>query len=64
MSEFNIYIIELGKAVIEKRSFHEGFPGYNNGKPCVYVGQAALIDWPQESKHRGIHESSANGEPN
>jgi len=41
MVEYNVYVIELDKAVLGKRKFEEVNPDYDPAKPCVYVGQSA-----------------------
>jgi hypothetical protein len=33
-----VYVIELGKDVLNEPKFKKANPNYDSGKPCVYVG--------------------------
>jgi hypothetical protein len=38
---FNVYVIELDKAILELQKFREANPDYDPTKPCVCVGMTA-----------------------
>ena len=37
-ARYNIYVIELDKAVLKEKKFLEANPKFDENKPCVYVG--------------------------
>jgi hypothetical protein len=41
MNTYNVYVIELDKAVMNVRRFKKANPNHNPAMPCVYVGQTA-----------------------
>jgi len=52
MAEFNIYVIELDKKVLEKKKFLARNPSYNPTKPCVYIGQTAKTPEERFEQHK------------
>jgi len=52
MVEYNVYVIELDKAVMGKRKLKEVNPAYDPAKPCVYVGQSAKQPEDRFSQHK------------
>lgn len=39
---YNVYVVELSRAVWEVASFRRANPGYREGRPFVYVGMTGL----------------------
>ena len=54
----NLYVIRLDDAVLRKRKFRERNPGYQPGKPCVYVGQTALDPDDRFQQHKNGYKAS------
>lgn len=54
----NLYVIRLDDAVLQKRKFRERNPGYQPGKPCVYVGQTALNPDDRFQQHKDGYKAS------
>ena len=54
----NLYVIRLDDAVLRKRKFRERNPGYQPGKPCVYVGQTSLDPDIRFQQHKEGYKSS------
>ena len=52
MVEYNVYVIELDKAVLGKPGFRDVNPDYDETKPCVYVGQTAKAPEDRFSQHK------------
>ena len=55
---YNVYVIELDKAVMEMARFRNANPDYNPEKPCVYVGQTAKT--PEERFRQHCEGQRAN----
>ena len=52
-NKYYVYVIDLDKSILEKESvFRESNPHYNDGKPCVYVGQSYLKPNERFKKHK------------
>jgi hypothetical protein len=51
VSMYNVYVIELDKAVKDIPGFSAVNPDYNPEKPCVYVGQTAKTPEDRFSQH-------------
>jgi len=54
---FNVYVIALDKAVLQKRKFMKENPNYINGKPCVYVGMTAKTPDERFQQHKAGYKS-------
>ncbi len=58
----NLYVIRLGKSVLDDRKFMERNPHYRRriffGKPCVYVGQTALDPEARFRQHKSGYKAS------
>ena len=54
----NLYVIRLDDAVLQQRKFRERNPGYQPGKPCVYVGQTSLDPEDRFQQHKEGHKAS------
>lgn len=52
MVEYNVYVIELDRAVLGKWKFKELNPDYDETKPCVYVGQTSKNPEDRFSQHK------------
>lgn len=48
----NIYVIRLDEVVLENAKFREQNPGYEPGKPCVYVGMTGRPVHVRFAQHR------------
>lgn len=59
MVEYNVYVIELDRVVLEKREFREVNPAYNEAKPCVYVGQTSKKPEDRFSQHKAGMRSAS-----
>ena len=55
---YNIYVIELDKAVLEKKKFLEANPQYDGKKPCVYVGMTGRTPEERFDQHKSGYKSS------
>lgn len=49
---YRVYVIELDRAVLGRRSFRKDNPQARPGKPCVYVGQGALDPEARFAQHK------------
>lgn len=54
----NVYVIELGSAVLEERKFRERNPQYVEGRPCVYVGMTGLAVAERYANHKQGHKGN------
>ena len=54
----NLYVIRLDDAVLRERKFKERNPGYQSGKPCVYVGQTSLDPDDRFQQHKDGYKAS------
>jgi hypothetical protein len=48
----SVYVVELSKAVLDEPRFRKANPGYQAGKPCVYVGMTGLSPDVRFDKHK------------
>ncbi|HZW24644.1 MAG TPA: hypothetical protein VFF26_04090 [Gallionella sp.] len=55
---YNVYVIELSKAVLNEGKFRKRNPGYITGKPCVYVGMTGLDPDLRFDKHKAGIQSN------
>ena len=55
---FNVYVIALDKAVLNKRKFRERNPKYVDGKPCVYVGMTGKSPDERFKQHKAGYKAS------
>lgn len=57
----NVYVIRLGKSVLDDRKFMARNPHYRRrilfGKPCVYVGQTALDPEVRFGQHKSGYKA-------
>ena len=59
--EFNIYVIDLKKKVLEEKKFKKANPQYIEGKPCVYVGSTSKTPEGRYEDHKtGARNKSGN----
>ena len=47
-----VYVIELNRAVLTRKSFAEANPQYRPGEPCVYVGMTVLTPQARFRQHK------------
>jgi predicted GIY-YIG superfamily endonuclease len=59
MVDYNVYVIELDKAVLGKWKFKESNPDYNETRPCVYVGQTSKDPEDRFSQHKAGMRSAS-----
>jgi hypothetical protein len=54
---YNVYVIELDKAVLQHHAFTNRNPDYIDGKACFYVGQTAKTPEERFEVHKqgGMH---------
>jgi len=57
-ARYNIYVIELDKAVLKKKKFLEANPQYEGKKPCVYVGMTSRTPEERFDQHKRGYKSS------
>lgn len=55
---YNIYVIELDRAVLDEPKFIEANPGHNPEKACLYVGMTGLNPDERFKKHKAGHKSN------
>lgn len=55
---YNVYVIELSKAVLYEGKFRRCNPGYVPDKPCVYVGMTGLDPDLRFDKHKAGIQSN------
>ncbi len=55
---YNIYVIELDKAVLKENRFIEDNPNYETGMPCVYVGMSARSPEERFEQHKAGYKSA------
>jgi hypothetical protein len=58
MVEYNVYVIELDRVVLERPRFREVNPDYDETKPCVYVGQTTKNPEDRFSQHKAGMKSA------
>jgi len=49
---YHVYVVELSKDVLANVRFMRSNPGYQDGKPCVYVGMTGLDPDVRFDKHK------------
>ena len=49
---YHVYVVELSKDVLANARFMRSNPGYQTGKPCVYVGMTGLDPDVRLDKHK------------
>ena len=55
---YHVYVVELSNDVLHNARFVRSNPGYQPGKPCVYVGMTGLDPDVRFDKHKaGIQAS-------
>ncbi len=57
-ARYNIYVIELDKAVLKKKKFFEANPQYDGKKPCVYVGTTSRTPEERFEQHKRGYKSA------
>jgi len=55
---YNVYVIALDKAVLNRPKFRERNPDYIAGKPCVYVGMTSKSPEERFSQHKAGYKAS------
>ena len=51
--QYYVYVIDLDKSIlIKEKTFRDANPQYEEGKPCVYVGQSYLKPKERFQKHK------------
>ena len=55
---YNVYVIELDQAVLNEKKFRAANPGYEDGKPCVYVGMTANSPQVRFEQHRNGYKAA------
>ena len=56
---YHVYVVELSNDVLLNARFMRSNPGYQAGKPCVYVGMTGLDPDVRFDKHKaGIQANS------
>ena len=48
----HVYVVELAKKVLDEPRFMKANPGYQVGKPCVYVGMTGVDPDIRFDKHK------------
>ena len=51
-AHYHVYVVELSKQVLDERRFIKANPGYQAGKPCVYVGMTGVDPDIRFDKHK------------
>ena len=49
---YHVYVVELSEQVLAERRFMKANPGYQAGKPCVYVGMTGIDPDVRFDKHK------------
>jgi hypothetical protein len=49
---YHVYVVELAKDVLDEPRFLKANPGYQSGKPCVYVGMTGVDPDIRFDKHK------------
>jgi hypothetical protein len=49
---YHVYVVELAKQVLDEPRFMKANPGYQAGKPCVYVGMTGVDPDVRFDKHK------------
>ena len=55
---FNVYVVELDKAVLDIRRFIKANPGHDPGKACFYVGMTGLDPDDRFDNHKRGHKAN------
>jgi hypothetical protein len=58
-ARFNVYVICLADAILERRRFREANPQYIAGMPCVYVGMTGWTPEKRFEAHLNGYKSSS-----
>lgn len=57
-ARYNIYVIELDRAVLKEKKFLEANPQFDEKKPCVYVGMTARTPEERFDQHKSGYKSA------
>lgn len=57
-ARYNIYVIELDRAVLKEKKFLKANPQYDEKKPCVYVGMTARTPEERFEQHKSGYRSA------
>ncbi|MFO1324480.1 MAG: hypothetical protein U1F15_10475 [Burkholderiales bacterium] len=49
---YHVYVVELASEALDEPRFVKANPGYQQGKPCVYVGMTGLDPDVRFDKHK------------
>jgi hypothetical protein len=55
---YSVYVVELDKAILERRRFVQANPNYNSKKACLYVGMTGLSPDERFANHKSGHKAS------
>jgi len=55
---YHVYVVELSKQVLDEPRFMKANPGYQAGKPCVYVGMTGVDPDVRFDKHKAGIQSN------
>ena len=55
---YHVYVVELSNDVLRNTRFMRSNPGYQPGKPCVYVGMTGLDPDVRFDKHKAGIQSN------
>jgi hypothetical protein len=55
---YQVYIIDLKKAVLKRSKFTTRNPNYREGKPCVYVGSTGIGVEKRFDQHKAGYKSN------
>ena len=58
-AKHHVYVVELSKDVLYETKFVKSNPGYETGKPCVYVGMTGLDPDLRFDKHKAGIQANA-----
>jgi hypothetical protein len=53
--KYSVYVIGLKLGVLSSKKFRAANPGYQDGKPCYYVGSTYLSPEERAEQHRSGH---------
>ena len=51
-AHYHVYVVELGRRVLDEPRFMKANPTYQPGKPCVYVGMTGVDPDVRFDKHK------------
>ncbi len=55
---YHVYVVELSQDVLLNARFMGSNPGYQPGKPCVYVGMTGLDPDVRFDKHKAAIQAN------